>query len=149
MNFILGIPPKPLWARTLTDVSAWIFRGLLKPLMTFSPAAPLYSALSCSISLPFHHPPTPARLLVHCSTGNNRTGVLIGVLLSLVNVSPSNIVAEYALSDVVLAPSRPAVVARLAKNPVFARAGGGGYRPAREDGGSASREYACDVENIG
>jgi len=68
--------------------------------------------------------------LVHCSTGNNRTGVLVGVLLSLLHVSPANIVAEYALSDVALAPSRPAVAARLAKNPVFARPGGGGVARA-------------------
>jgi protein tyrosine/serine phosphatase len=68
----------------------------------------------------------PAASLVHCSTGNNRTGVLVAVLLSLLNVSPADIVAEYVLSDVALAPSRPAVVARLAKNPVFARPGGGG-----------------------
>jgi protein tyrosine/serine phosphatase len=68
--------------------------------------------------------------LVHCSTGNNRTGVLIGVLLSLLKVSRANIVAEYVLSDVALSPSRPAVVARLAKNPVFARPGGGGVARA-------------------
>ncbi|KAH8590173.1 putative tyrosine-protein phosphatase [Bisporella sp. PMI_857] len=62
--------------------------------------------------------------LLHCTTGNNRTGVFVGVLLALLGVPPSYIAAEYALSEVGLAPSRPAAVARLMKSPVFAGPGG-------------------------
>lgn len=63
-------------------------------------------------------------LLVHCTTGNNRTGVFIGVLLSLLDVPVESIAAEYALSEIGLAPSRASVVARLVKNPIFAGEGG-------------------------
>jgi hypothetical protein len=61
---------------------------------------------------------------MHCTTGNNRTGVFVGVLLSLLGVPAESIAAEYALSEIGLAPSRPAAVGRLMKSPVFAGEGG-------------------------
>jgi protein tyrosine/serine phosphatase len=67
---------------------------------------------------PFEDSTQPA-FLIHCTTGNNRTGVFVGILLSLLRVPPASIASEYALSQLGLAPSRPAVVARLLKNPIF------------------------------
>ncbi|KAF2496689.1 hypothetical protein BU16DRAFT_458914 [Lophium mytilinum] len=62
--------------------------------------------------------------MVHCTTGNNRTGVFVGVLLRLLGVGVHHVAAEYALSNVGLASSRDAIVERLMKNPVFAGEGG-------------------------
>ncbi len=71
-------------------------------------------------------PDSPAACFVHCTTGNNRSGVFIGVILRMLGVSPEDIAQEYALSDIGLRPTRDAVVDRLMKSPVFANAGGGG-----------------------
>lgn len=77
-----------------------------------------------SLPLPSTINPAPSAFLMHCTTGNNRTGVFVGILLSLLGVTPEEIAAEYALSEIGLAPSRPAAVARLMKSPVFAGEGG-------------------------
>ncbi|KAF9525581.1 putative tyrosine-protein phosphatase [Crepidotus variabilis] len=66
----------------------------------------------------------PTACMMHCTTGNNRSGVFIGVLLSLLGLSPASIAAEYSLSNEGLAPTRHSAVARLIKNPVFAAAYG-------------------------
>ena len=69
--------------------------------------------------------PPQSACLVHCTTGNNRSGVFLGAFLSLLGMPPDEVAAEYALSDVGLAASRDTVVARLLKNPVFFKAVGG------------------------
>ena len=38
-------------------------------------------------------------VLVHCSFGKDRTGVVVAVLLSVLGVPPASIVADYALTD--------------------------------------------------
>lgn len=62
---------------------------------------------------------TPPAALVHCTTGNNRSGAFVAVLLALLGVPPRAVAAEYALSQAGLAAARPAAVARLVQNPVF------------------------------
>lgn len=74
------------------------------------------------------NPDSPLAFYIHCTTGNNRSGVFIGVILSLLGVKPERIAEEYSLSDIGLIPSRDAAVARLMKSPVFA---------GDEDGGRA------------
>ncbi|KAG9242178.1 putative tyrosine-protein phosphatase [Calycina marina] len=68
--------------------------------------------------------PIPA-FLVHCTTGNNRTGVFIGILQALLGADHQLVAEEYALSQTGLAASRPAAIARLTKiAPIFAGEGG-------------------------
>ncbi|KAF2840779.1 putative tyrosine-protein phosphatase [Patellaria atrata CBS 101060] len=62
--------------------------------------------------------------LLQCTTGNNRSGAFIAVLLSLLGVSPSHIAHEYSLSAVGLAATRAQSVERLLKNAAFVAAVG-------------------------
>jgi protein tyrosine/serine phosphatase len=70
--------------------------------------------------------------MMHCTTGNNRSGVFIGVLLSLLGVPPQTIAQEYSLSQVGLAAGRDKVVDRLMKNPKFREALGDGDEGRRK-----------------
>lgn len=61
----------------------------------------------------------PPALFMHCTTGNNRTGVFISLLLLLLSVPRSSIAKEYALSDQGLAPTRHVHVERLLSKGAF------------------------------
>jgi protein tyrosine/serine phosphatase len=56
---------------------------------------------------------------MHCTTGNNRTGVFIALLLLLLRVPPDSICDEYTLSDQGLAPTRHTNVKRLLAKGAF------------------------------
>ncbi|KAF2704742.1 putative tyrosine-protein phosphatase, partial [Pleomassaria siparia CBS 279.74] len=58
-------------------------------------------------------PPPPRAIFLHCTTGNNRTGAFISLLLLLLRVPPAIIVQEYALSEQGLAPTRHINIKRL------------------------------------
>ncbi|KAJ4350347.1 uncharacterized protein N0V89_008968 [Didymosphaeria variabile] len=60
-----------------------------------------------------------AAVFMHCTTGNNRTGVFISLLLLLLGVSPDVVAHEYTLSDKGLAPTRHINVERLLKKGAF------------------------------
>ncbi|KAF2278887.1 uncharacterized protein EI97DRAFT_371992 [Westerdykella ornata] len=62
--------------------------------------------------------PVPA-LFMHCTTGNNRTGVFISMLLLLLGVPEEVVVEEYTLSEQGLAPTRHINVDRLLKKGAF------------------------------
>ncbi|TVY55265.1 Tyrosine-protein phosphatase, partial [Lachnellula suecica] len=70
--------------------------------------------------------PSPAPCMLHCTTGNNRSGAFIGVLLSLLGVPAEQIAEEYALSEIGLRADRDMVVERLLRNPKFKAACGEG-----------------------
>jgi protein-tyrosine phosphatase len=53
-----------------------------------------------------HHP-----LVFHCYEGKDRTGVLAGIILSLLKVPEADIVADYAFSEL----SMPAIIERVKK----------------------------------
>jgi protein tyrosine/serine phosphatase len=81
------------------------FRSILQHLLAVVPPA------SC---------PSPApALFMHCTTGNNRTGIFISMLLLLLHVPPVSIAEEYALSEQGLAPTRHINVERLLKKGAF------------------------------
>ncbi|KAH7346088.1 putative tyrosine-protein phosphatase, partial [Pyrenochaeta sp. MPI-SDFR-AT-0127] len=67
---------------------------------------------------PTFAPQQPA-LFMHCTTGNNRTGVFISLLLLLLGVAPEDVVQEYTLSEQGLAPTRHINVERLLKKGAF------------------------------
>ncbi|KAF1849049.1 uncharacterized protein K460DRAFT_364958 [Cucurbitaria berberidis CBS 394.84] len=58
-------------------------------------------------------------LFMHCTTGNNRTGIFISLLLLLLHVPSTLIVHEYTLSEQGLAPTRHINVERLLKKGAF------------------------------
>ncbi|KAL2064204.1 hypothetical protein VTL71DRAFT_4698 [Oculimacula yallundae] len=93
-------------------------------------------------------PSSPKACYIHCTTGNNRSGVFVGIIFSLLGASPSTIAEEYALSDIGLAPIRETVVDRLMKSPVFARSGGGGRERAERMVGARKESMLAMLEMV-
>ncbi|PMD55217.1 uncharacterized protein K444DRAFT_655276 [Hyaloscypha bicolor E] len=94
------------------------------------------------------NPDSPSACYIHCTTGNNRSGVFIGVILSLLGVKPEKIAEEYSLSDIGLRPTRDAAVERLMKSPVFAGAGGGGRARAERMVGARPESMLAMLEMV-
>ncbi|KAF2201178.1 hypothetical protein GQ43DRAFT_440818 [Delitschia confertaspora ATCC 74209] len=68
----------------------------------------------------------PPALFIHCTTGNNRTGALVAMILLLLGVAPTglnSVAEEYALSELGLAPTRHKNVERLLKKGAFRELG--------------------------
>ncbi|KAK3898232.1 protein-tyrosine phosphatase-like protein [Staphylotrichum tortipilum] len=55
----------------------------------------------------------PEPLLIHCTAGKDRTGVLIALILSLCGLSDEAIANDYALTDLGLAPRKEEIVQHL------------------------------------
>ncbi|KAE9367760.1 hypothetical protein N431DRAFT_349581 [Stipitochalara longipes BDJ] len=94
------------------------------------------------------NPDSPSACYIHCTTGNNRSGVFIGVILALLGVKPETIAEEYSLSDIGLRPTRDAAVERLMKSPVFAGAGGGGRARAERMVGARPESMLAMLEMV-
>ena len=56
-------------------------------------------------------PPTP--MLLHCTAGKDRTGILTAILLSLLGVPDDVVADEYALTDLGLHDKKQELVSRL------------------------------------
>ncbi|KAH7348611.1 putative tyrosine-protein phosphatase [Rhexocercosporidium sp. MPI-PUGE-AT-0058] len=93
-------------------------------------------------------PDSPTACYIHCTTGNNRSGVFVGIILSLLGVKPDVIAEEYKLSDIGLQPIRQGVVDRLMKSPVFARSGGGGRERAERMVGARTESMLAMLEMV-
>lgn len=91
---------------------------------------------------------SPRACFIHCTTGNNRSGVFIAIILSLLHVPASSIADEYALSEIGLASTRDEVVDRLMKSPVFAKAGGGGRERAERMVGARRESMLAMLEMV-
>lgn len=70
--------------------------------------------------------------IIHCTTGNNRSGVFIALLLSLLGVPDEQVADDYALSQYGLTRSREATIDRLMKNKKFVEAIGTGEEGRRK-----------------
>lgn len=63
---------------------------------------------------------TPLPMIIHCSAGKDRTGVIVMILLLLAGCSKDLIAKEYQLTEVGLGPEWKAkTVKRLQENPIF------------------------------
>lgn len=69
-------------------------------------------------------PDTTEAILVHCTGGKDRTGVMIALLLSLLGVAASTVADEYALTEIGLKELKPIMVQRLIQNDAFKDSGG-------------------------
>jgi protein tyrosine/serine phosphatase len=66
---------------------------------------------------------TAPAIFMHCTTGNNRTGIFISLLLLLLDVPTELIIREYTLSNAGLAPTKHVNVERLLRKGAFAEYG--------------------------
>lgn len=62
-------------------------------------------------------PQPPAPLLVHCTAGKDRTGVLVALVLSLCGVGDDAVAHEYSLTDLGLKERKEEFVAHLVRAP--------------------------------
>jgi protein-tyrosine phosphatase len=60
----------------------------------------------------------PGGVLFHCQSGKDRTGIVVALLLALAGVRRETIVADYLLSDDLLAPDREARMRAASADPV-------------------------------
>jgi protein tyrosine/serine phosphatase len=59
-------------------------------------------------------------LIIHCTAGKDRTGVLCALILSLCGVDDETIANEYALTEIGLSTEwKKAVIAHLMENPAL------------------------------
>ena len=58
-------------------------------------------------------------LLVHCTAGKDRTGVVVALVLDLAGVEPDRIADEYALTEAGLVEWHPRIIEALLKDPAL------------------------------
>jgi hypothetical protein len=105
------------FARLLRDLLASVTPHLPLPDTPLPHFSSDLSATTATIPSP------PPAILIHCTTGNNRTAPFISLLLLFLHVPPSFIATEYALSELGLAATRHINVERLLKKGAFAEHG--------------------------
>jgi hypothetical protein len=63
---------------------------------------------------------TPAPILLHCTAGKDRTGVICALVLSLCGVDDDVVAHEYSLTDIGLKSRHPEFLRHLIKEPALA-----------------------------
>lgn len=82
--------------------------------------------------------PQPSPILVHCTAGKDRTGVLVALVLSLCGVADDAVAHEYALTDLGLGERREEFVEALVRGP----------SPLRGDRAAAERMVSARAGNM-
>ncbi|KAK4200122.1 protein-tyrosine phosphatase-like protein [Triangularia verruculosa] len=107
-----------------------ILSGAISPENPYRPFRTILEHLASS-------PESPTPVLIHCSAGKDRTGVIIALILSLCGVSDKIIAHEYALTELGLARRKESIVEKL----TAPGAPHEGNRVAAEAQVGARREY--------
>ncbi|KAH7158266.1 protein-tyrosine phosphatase-like protein [Dactylonectria estremocensis] len=81
--------------------------------------------------------PDASPLLVHCTAGKDRTGVVCAIILSLCGVDDETIAQEYSLTEIGLAERKEEIRASLMKNPAL-----------KDDPDGADRMLGARPENM-
>ncbi len=76
------------------------------------PDAPFRTILE-HLAAPTTTPPSP--VLVHCTAGKDRTGVIVALILSLCGLGDEAIAHEYSLTDLGLAPRKEEIIQQLTR----------------------------------
>ncbi|KAF7558514.1 hypothetical protein G7046_g5628 [Stylonectria norvegica] len=63
--------------------------------------------------------PDASPVLIHCTAGKDRTGVIIAIVLSLCGVDDQTIAQEYSLTEVGLADMKKLIIDNLSQNPAL------------------------------
>ncbi|KAK4177560.1 protein-tyrosine phosphatase-like protein [Triangularia setosa] len=85
---------------------ASILSGAISPNNPYRPFRTILEHLASS-------PETLTPILIHCSAGKDRTGVIIALILSLCGVSDEVIAHEYSLTEIGLARRKESIVDKL------------------------------------
>lgn len=80
---------------------------------------------------------SPAPILVHCTAGKDRTGVIVALVLALCGVSDDAVAHEYSLTDLGLQERKEEFIAHLVKTP-----------PLQDDREAAERMVSSRRENM-
>jgi protein tyrosine/serine phosphatase len=73
---------------------------------------------------------TPAPVLLHCTAGKDRTGVICALILSLCGVPDEIVAHEYSLTTPGLKPRWDEIFRQLSKKPEFRHVSAGAVRMA-------------------
>ncbi|KAI0384562.1 tyrosine phosphatase family-domain-containing protein [Hypomontagnella monticulosa] len=88
-----------------------ILAAAASPSNSFAPFRTILEHLATSSSSP------PTACLIHCTAGKDRTGVIIGLILSLCGVSDDVVAHEYSLTDLGLKSRHAELISHLMNNP--------------------------------
>ncbi|QDS69333.1 hypothetical protein FKW77_003505 [Venturia effusa] len=111
---------------------------------------PAYNTILKHLSSPPSPSSTPnsnsggGGVLIHCTAGKDRTGVLIAVILRLLGVSVEDVCKEYALTELGLSSQRAQLVERLLSSGAFDEEGGVGDEGRR----AAERMTSAKAESM-
>jgi hypothetical protein len=82
--------------------------------------APAFAAVLNHIASDDFDPAAQKPILVHCTAGKDRTGVLCALILSLCDVPDEAVAEEYGLTTLGMAAAKPALIKYLVSTPAFA-----------------------------
>jgi hypothetical protein len=82
--------------------------------------APAFATILTHLSSDEFDPAAEKPILLHCTAGKDRTGVICALILSLCGIPDEDVAREYSLTTEGLADTKPGLIAYLTATPAFA-----------------------------